>query len=108
MQQAYEGFGKAVKAVLKSQEKWRSGVAGAVAELIDVPRDYVTAIEIALGGNMQNIVTADTDTAKAAILSSSGKSRDALPSCHCPHWWSASHRILIPVCRGLSAGLIRL
>ena len=67
MQQAYEGFGKAVKAVLKSQEKWRSGVAGAVAELIDVPRDYVTAIEIALGGNMQNIVTADTDTAKAAI-----------------------------------------
>ena len=67
MQQAYEGFGKAVKAVLKAQEKWRSGVAGAVAELIEVPRDYVTAIEIALGGNMQNIVTDDTDTAKAAI-----------------------------------------
>jgi chromosome segregation protein len=67
MQQAYEGFGRAAKAVLKSHESWRSGVAGAVAELIDVPKDYVTAIEIALGGNLQNIVTKDTDTAKSAI-----------------------------------------
>ena len=67
MQQAYEGFGKAVKAVLKAQESWRSGVAGAVAELIDVPKDYITAIEVALGGNLQNVVTKDTDTAKAAI-----------------------------------------
>ncbi len=67
MQQDYEGFGKAAKAVLKSKENWRSGIAGAVAELIDVPREYVTALEIALGGNLQNIVTEDTDTAKAAI-----------------------------------------
>lgn len=67
MQQAYEGFGKAAKAVLKSREPWRKGIAGAVAELIDVPREYVTALEIALGGNLQNIVTEDTDTAKAAI-----------------------------------------
>ncbi|MBR1695740.1 MAG: chromosome segregation protein SMC, partial [Selenomonas sp.] len=67
MQQAYEGFGKAVKAVLKAQESWRSGVAGAVAELIDVPREYITAVEVALGGNLQNVVTKDTDTAKAAI-----------------------------------------
>lgn len=67
MQQAYEGFGKAAKAVLKSREPWRKGVAGAVAELIDVPREYVTALEIALGGNLQNIVTEDTDTAKEAI-----------------------------------------
>ncbi len=67
MQQDYEGFGKAAKAVLKSRENWRSGIAGAVAELIDVPRGYVTALEIALGGNLQNIVTEDTDTAKTAI-----------------------------------------
>ena len=67
MQQAYEGFGKAAKAVLKSHEPWRKGIAGAVAELIDVPREYVLAMETALGGNLQNIVTEDTDTAKAAI-----------------------------------------
>ncbi|MCR5758533.1 MAG: chromosome segregation protein SMC [Selenomonas sp.] len=67
MQQAYEGFGKAVKAVLKAKENWCSGVAGAVAELIDVPKEYITAVEVALGGNLQNVVTRDTDTAKAAI-----------------------------------------
>ncbi len=67
MQQAYEGFGKATKAVLKSHESWRGGIAGAIAELIDVPKDCVTAIETALGGSLQNIVTQDTDTAKAAI-----------------------------------------
>lgn len=67
MQQDYEGFGKAVKSVLKSSESWHKGVCGAVAELLKVPSKYVTAVEISLGGNMQNIVTEDTDTAKAAI-----------------------------------------
>ena len=67
MQLAYEGFGKAPKAVLKAREPWRKGVAGAVAELIDVPAQYVTAIEVALGSAQQNLVTRDTETAKAAI-----------------------------------------
>lgn len=67
MQQAYEGFGKAPRAVLRSQAPWRAGVAGAVAELIEVPRDYITAVETALGSSLQHIVTDDTDTAKAAI-----------------------------------------
>jgi len=67
MQQSYEGFGRSTKAVLKASEPWRAGVAGAVAELIDVPREYVVAIETALGGSIQNVVTDDTDTAKGAI-----------------------------------------
>lgn len=67
MQQAYEGFGKAAKAVLKAQEHWKQGICGAVAELLTVPRAYVTAVEVALGSSAQNIVTADTDTAKSAI-----------------------------------------
>lgn len=67
MQQAYEGFGRAPRAVLRSQAPWRAGVAGAVAELIEVPRDYITAVETALGSSLQYIVTDDTDTAKAAI-----------------------------------------
>ena len=67
LQNSYEGFGRAVKAVLKSQQPWRRGVCGAVAELLQVPGQYVTAIEVALGGSQQNIVTEDTDTAKAAI-----------------------------------------
>jgi len=67
MQQSYEGFGKAARAVLQSKAAWRQGVGGAVAELIDVPAKYVTAIETALGGSLQDVVTEDTDTAKAAI-----------------------------------------
>ncbi len=67
LQSSYEGFGRAVKAVLKSQQPWRQGVCGAVAELLQVPGKYVTALETALGGSLQNIVTRDTDTAKAAI-----------------------------------------
>ena len=67
LQSSYEGFGRAVKAVLKTQQPWKAGICGAVAELLDVPGKYVLAIETALGGSLQNIVTKDTDTAKAAI-----------------------------------------
>lgn len=67
LQGSYEGFGRAARAVLKSQQPWRRGVCGAVAELLQVPGEYVTAIEVALGSSQQNIVTEDADTAKAAI-----------------------------------------
>ncbi len=67
LQQSYEGFGKAAKAVLKAKQGWSPGICGAVAELFQVPQSYIVAIEIALGGSLQNIVTEDTETAKAAI-----------------------------------------
>lgn len=67
LQQSYEGFGKAPRAILQNQQPWRRGVCGAVAEILQVPGRYVTAVETALGGALQNIVTEDTDTAKAAI-----------------------------------------
>ncbi len=67
MQASYEGFARAPKAVLQAKEPWQKGVAGAVAELISVPQEYIRAVEVALGSSLQNIVTEDTDTAKAAI-----------------------------------------
>ena len=67
MQKAYEGFGKGVKAILKSDKPWRSGIVGVVAELIHVPGEYITAVETTLGGALQNIVTNDSITAKNAI-----------------------------------------
>ena len=67
MQQTYEGFGASVRAVLRSEESWGIGVCGAVAELIDVPEQYVTALEVALAGSQQHVVTTDTETAKEAI-----------------------------------------
>ena len=37
MQQAYEGFGMAVRSVLRNEEPWHEGICGAVAELLEVP-----------------------------------------------------------------------
>ncbi len=62
----YEGYGNAVRKAmeLKRQEK---GIAGVVADLIQVDEKYEVAIETALGGSLQNIVTKDEDTAKRLI-----------------------------------------
>ncbi|MBQ7515849.1 MAG: chromosome segregation protein SMC [Schwartzia sp.] len=67
MQKDYEGFGKAAKMVLTAREGWRKGVAGAVAELLEIPAKYLTAAEVALGAAQQNIVTEDAETARQAI-----------------------------------------
>lgn len=62
----YEGYGGSVKAVmeLKDEEK---GIIGVVADIVKVDPKYEVAIETALGGNIQNIVTEDEDAAKRMI-----------------------------------------
>lgn len=67
MQAEYDGFGRAIKAVLTSAAAWSNGVCGAVAEVINVSDRYVVAIETALGGALQNIITDHDDIAKQAI-----------------------------------------
>ena len=70
MEKEHEGFFKSVKSILKlsSQGDRRfKGVMGAVGEIFTVDKKYETAIEIALGGAMQNIVTDNEDSAKSAI-----------------------------------------
>ena len=65
-----EGFQRSVKALLKDCEKIKElgkGVRGAIAELIDVPENIETAIEMALGASMQNIVTDNEQDAKRLI-----------------------------------------
>ena len=62
----YEGYGGAVKAVMEQKDR-NKGIIGVVADIIKVEPKYETAIETALGGNIQNIVTEDEDTAKAMI-----------------------------------------
>ena len=44
-----------------------AGVRGTVAELIDVPAAYDTAIEVALGGHLQDVVVERWADAEAAI-----------------------------------------
>ena len=67
VQDSYEGFGRDVQTVLQAAEGWRNRIAGTVADLISIPERYLLAIDVALGGSVRNIVTEDTDTAKAAI-----------------------------------------
>ena len=62
----YEGYGGSVKKVMEQKEH-EKGIIGVVADIIKVDKKYETAIETALGGNIQNIVTDDEDTAKKMI-----------------------------------------
>ena len=62
----YEGYGGSVKKVMEQKEK-EKGIIGVVADIIKVEKKYETAIETALGGNIQNIVTDDEETAKKMI-----------------------------------------
>ena len=62
----YEGYGGSVKKVMEQKEK-EKGIIGVVADIIKVEKKYETAIETALGGNIQNIVTDDEETAKRMI-----------------------------------------
>ena len=68
MEKNMEGFAGSVRAVMKMAESGTlRGIHGPVSRLIDVPPAYATAIEIALGANLQNIVVDNEDDAKRAI-----------------------------------------
>ena len=62
----YEGYGGSVKRVMEQKED-NPGIIGVVADIIQTEKKYETAIETALGGNIQNVVTRDEETAKAMI-----------------------------------------
>lgn len=62
----YDGYGNSIRRVMEQKEK-ETGILGVVADIIKVEKKYETAIETALGGSIQNIVTSDEDTAKRII-----------------------------------------
>lgn len=66
MQADFSGFYQGVRAVLKARHELK-GVVGAVAELIQVPKQYETALEIALGGASQHIVVNTEEDARNAV-----------------------------------------
>ena len=68
MEKLYEGYSKAVKLVMGEAERGGlRGIRGPVASLIHVPDQYAVAIEIALGGAMQNLVAERDEDGKNAI-----------------------------------------
>ena len=70
MQAEFEGYNYAVKKLLKlstTSSALSKNIVGVVASLIKVPEKYETAIEVALGSSVQNIVTFDEDGAKELV-----------------------------------------
>ncbi|WP_100330883.1 chromosome segregation protein SMC [Bacillus xiapuensis] len=67
LEEDYSGFFQGVKEILKARNQTLSGIEGAVAEVIDVPKEYETALEIALASSMQHIITKDEASARQAI-----------------------------------------
>ncbi len=66
MTERYEGFGVSIRKVME-QKKKDPGILGVVADIIKVEKTYEIAIETALGGSIQNIVTDREETAKRMI-----------------------------------------
>ena len=65
-----EGYIKSVKILLKDCETVKElgkGMYGVLANIIEVPEEYQTAIEVCLGSSLQNIVTEKEEDAKRLI-----------------------------------------
>ncbi len=70
MRREYEGYQRSVKSLMKDAEdnpEIRRHVIGVVAQLITVPENFQTAIDVALGGSIQDIVVETEEDAKALI-----------------------------------------
>jgi chromosome segregation protein len=69
LQNDYDGFAHGVREVLKAKDRkdGLQGIHGAVAELIQVPAEYETAMETALGAALQNIVVETEAEGREAI-----------------------------------------
>lgn len=66
----YEGYNQTVKLLMKDREeneRLSDCILGVVANLIRVPEKFELAMETALGGALQNIVT-ETDTDAAFVI----------------------------------------
>ncbi len=62
----YDGYGNSIRRVMEQKGK-TPGLLGVVADIIKVDRAYEVAVETALGGSIQNIVTDTEETAKRQI-----------------------------------------
>ncbi|MBE5802110.1 MAG: chromosome segregation protein SMC [Clostridiales bacterium] len=68
LQDGYEGYQYAVKnALTYARREKMTGVVDVVAMLLHVPREYETAMDMALGAGMQNIVTETEQEAKQLV-----------------------------------------
>ena len=66
MTERYEGYGGSIRRVMEQKDHF-PGILGVVADLIQTTKKYELAVETALGGSIQNIVTDNEQTAKSMI-----------------------------------------
>ncbi len=62
----YEGYGGSIRRVMEVRDRVK-GIHGVVADIISTEKKYEVAVETALGGSIQNIVTDSEQTAKQLI-----------------------------------------
>ena len=62
----YDGYGNSIRKIMELKDS-NPGILGVIADIIKVEKQYETAIETALGGTIQNIVTDKEATAKELI-----------------------------------------
>lgn len=62
----YDGYGNSIRKVMEQKDR-NPGIHGVVADLLQAEKKYETAIETALGGSIQNIVTDNEATGKYLI-----------------------------------------
>ena len=62
----YEGYGNSIRKIMEVKES-QKGIIGVVADIIQTEKKYEVAVETALGGNIQNVVTDNEATAKYLI-----------------------------------------
>ncbi len=69
MERGLEGYARSVRDIINdhSRGKYRGNLIGVLSKLIKTDKKYITAIETALGGAMQNIVVNNEAEAKEAI-----------------------------------------
>lgn len=70
MQKDFDGFNNTVKNLLKNSEnneKLKREFVGVVANLMEVPQKFETAIEMSLGASIQNIVTENEQNANNLV-----------------------------------------
>ncbi|MHB8063047.1 MAG: chromosome segregation protein SMC, partial [Ruminiclostridium sp.] len=70
MERSMEGYSRSVKEIMnacQASADFGKGIHGTVAQILSVDKKYETAIEMTLGGALQNIVSSSEDDAKKAI-----------------------------------------
>ncbi len=70
MEDNYQGYGESVRNILKAcnhSQEMGSGVHGVVADLLQIPERYETAVDVILGKSLQNIVVDSEADARRLI-----------------------------------------